>query len=538
MKKYVLGIDQSTQGTKGIIFDGSGKIIARTDLAHDQIINEKGWVEHNPDQIMKNVIQVVKNVVEKAGIDKEEILTLGISNQRETAVCWNKNTGRPVYNAIVWQCARGEAICNKIAEDGYAQMVQEHSGIPLSPYYSAAKIAWVLQNVPEAKEAADKGELAVGTMDSYLVYQLTKDHAFKTDYSNASRTQMFNVSALDWDEELISLFGIKKEMLAEICDSNALYGYTDFDGYLEEAIPIHGVMGDSHGALYGQGCVNPGMIKATYGTGSSIMMNVGEKPIFSDKGVVTSLAWSLSGKVNYVLEGNINYTGAVITWLQKDLGLIASAKETEELATVLTVVMAAVLLTGCVKVVKIGHEGDLTGQKEFNPGDSVEAIWDSEVIPECEKKAVDVSDILAKYDGKLTEMGEEFDGLKTKAASYYNYAVKLEGAKIIKVDKDSFYGTVTLEVPGYTGKTVVTCQIGKYKNSSIRDDMSFINFSDFTNQTEWGQVNTSMLEKVEEAVVKPVYDDLAEGATVNLVGCFTADSNDAIVITPVVLEVK
>lgn len=212
---------------------------------------------------------------------------------------------------------RGEAICNKIAEDGYAQMVQEHSGIPLSPYYSAAKIAWVLQNVPEAKEAADKGELAVGTMDSYLVYQLTKDHAFKTDYSNASRTQMFNVSALDWDEELISLFGIKKEMLAEICDSNALYGYTDFDGYLEEAIPIHGVMGDSHGALYGQGCVNPGMIKATYGTGSSIMMNVGEKPIFSDKGVVTSLAWSLSGKVNYVLEGNINYTGAVITWLQK-----------------------------------------------------------------------------------------------------------------------------------------------------------------------------------------------------------------------------
>ena len=294
MKKYVLGIDQSTQGTKGI--------------------------------------QVVKNVVEKAGIDKEEILTLGISNQRETAVCWNKNTGRPVYNAIVWQCARGEAICNKIAEDGYAQMVQEHSGIPLSPYYSAAKIAWVLQNVPEAKEAADKGELAVGTMDSYLVYQLTKDHAFKTDYSNASRTQMFNVSALDWDEELISLFGIKKEMLAEICDSNALYGYTDFDGYLEEAIPIHGVMGDSHGALYGQGCVNPGMIKATYGTGSSIMMNVGEKPIFSDKGVVTSLAWSLSGKVNYVLEGNINYTGAVITWLQKDLGLIASAKETEELA--------------------------------------------------------------------------------------------------------------------------------------------------------------------------------------------------------------
>ena len=332
MKRYMLGIDQSTQGTKGIVFDGDGRILARTDLAHDQIINEKGWVEHNPDQIMANVVQVVKNVVEKAGIDKEEILGLGISNQRETAVCWNKQTGRPVYNAIVWQCARGADICEKIAADGHGTMIQEHSGIPLSPYYSAAKIAWVLRNVEEARVAAEKDELAVGTMDSYLVYQLTADHAFKTDYSNASRTQMFNVRTLDWDEEIISLFGIKRSMLAEICDSYALYGYTDFDGYLAEPIPIHGVMGDSHGALYGQGCVKPGMIKATYGTGSSIMMNVGEKPIYSDKGVVTSLAWSLGGKVNYVLEGNINYTGAVITWLQKDLGLIASAKETQELA--------------------------------------------------------------------------------------------------------------------------------------------------------------------------------------------------------------
>ena len=332
MSKYMLGIDQSTQGTKGIVFDENGKILARTDLAPDQIINEKGWVEHNPDQIMKNVVQVVKNAIEKAGIDKNDVIGLGISNQRETAVCWNRETGRPVYNAIVWQCARGEAICEQIAKDGHDKMIQEHTGIPLSPYYSAAKIAWVLQNVEEARKAADKGQLAVGTMDSYLVYQLTKDHTFKTDYSNASRTQMFNIRTLTWDEEDISHFGIRKEMLAEVCDSDALYGYTDFDGYLDAPIPIHGVMGDSHGALYGQGCIMPGMIKATYGTGSSIMMNVGEKPIYSDKGVVSSLAWSLSGKVNYVLEGNINYTGAVITWLQKDLGLIASAKETEELA--------------------------------------------------------------------------------------------------------------------------------------------------------------------------------------------------------------
>lgn len=332
MKKYMLGIDQSTQGTKGIVFDEDGKIVARTDLAHDQIVNQKGWVEHDPAQIMANVIQVVKNAVEKAGIDKKDVIGLGISNQRETAICWNRRTGEPVYNAIVWQCARGDAICRQIAADGHSAMIQEHTGIPLSPYYSAAKIAWVLQNVEEAKQAAAQGELAVGTMDSYLVYRLTPEHFFKTDYSNASRTQMFNINTLDWDDEVIGLFGIKREMLAEICDSDALYGYTDFDGWLDTPIPIHSVMGDSHGALYGQGCVKPGMIKATYGTGSSIMMNVGERPIYSKKGVVSSLAWSLGGKVSYVLEGNINYTGAVITWLQKDLGLIASAKETQELA--------------------------------------------------------------------------------------------------------------------------------------------------------------------------------------------------------------
>ncbi len=332
MKKYMLGLDQSTQGTKGIVFDKDGKIVARADLPHDQIINEKGWVEHNPDQIMENVFAVAKNAVEKAGIDKSEILGLGLSNQRETAVCWNRRTGRPVYNAIVWQCARGEAICRDIEKAGCGDEILKRTGIPLSPYYSAAKIAWVLKNVEAARTAAAAGELAVGTMDSYLVYHLTADHAFKTDYSNASRTQMFNINTLDWDDAVIALFGIRREMLAAVCDSDALYGYTDFGGWLHEAIPIHGVMGDSHGALFGQGCIKPGMIKATYGTGSSIMMHVGEKPIYSSKGVVTSLAWSLGGKVSYVLEGNINYTGAVITWLQDDLGLIASAAETEALA--------------------------------------------------------------------------------------------------------------------------------------------------------------------------------------------------------------
>ena len=202
------------------------------------------------------------------------------------------------------------------------------------------------------------------------------------------------------------------------------------------------------------------------------------------------------------------------------------------------VMMAATLFTGCVKVVKIGEEGALTGEVEFNPGDSVESIWDSQVIPECESKAVDLAEVLNAAGGNLTGLGEEFDGLKTASATYYNYSVKTEGATITAVDKDSFYGTVTLSVPGYEGDAVVTLQIGQYKNSSIRDDMSFINFADFTNQTEWNQINTTMLEKVDETVVQPVYDQLVEGATVDLVGCFTADSANEMVITPVVLTVQ
>ena len=202
------------------------------------------------------------------------------------------------------------------------------------------------------------------------------------------------------------------------------------------------------------------------------------------------------------------------------------------------VMMAVTLFTGCVKVVKIGEEGALTGEVEFNPGDSVESIWESQVIPECESKAVDVAEMLNAAGGNLTGLGEEFDGLKTASATYYNYSVKTEGATITAVDKDSFYGTVTLSVPGYEGDAVVTLQIGQYKNSSIRDDMSFINFADFTNQTEWNQINTTMLEKVDETVVQPVYDQLVEGATVDLVGCFTADSANEMVITPVVLTVQ
>lgn len=332
MGKYILSVDQSTQGTKALLFDDKGCLLCRTDKPHRQIINDKGWVEHDLNEIYSNTLQVVKDLVAKSGIDKNEISALGISNQRETSACWSRKTGEPLYNAIVWQCSRGAAICEELERQGYAETVYRKTGIKLSPYFPAAKLAWIFRNVAGVSERSKAGEIAVGTIDSWLVYKLTNGERHQTDYSNASRTQLFNINSLEWDGDLLKIFGLDKSCMAEVTDSDGNFGETDFGGWLDKKIPICGVLGDSHGALFGQGCLDTGMIKATYGTGSSIMMNTGDKPVFSDAGIVTSLAWKIGGKVNYVLEGNINYTGAVITWLKDGLKIISSPGETEELA--------------------------------------------------------------------------------------------------------------------------------------------------------------------------------------------------------------
>lgn len=331
-KDYILSIDQSTQGTKALLFDGQGNLVCRKDIPHRQIVNDEGWVSHDLNEIYANTIQVVKDVVDKSGIDKNRIAGLGISNQRETSAVWERGSGIPLADAIVWQCSRAKDICAGIEEQGRAEAIRQATGINLSPYFPASKFAWFMEHVDGAAGKAENGELCLGTVDSYLIYRLTGGNAFKTDYSNASRTQLFNIMNLAWDQEICRTFGIPVSALAEVCDSNSCFGETDFGGYLETPIPIHGVLGDSHGALFGQGCLNRGMIKTTYGTGSSIMMNIGSTPVISTHGVVTSLAWGMDGRVDYVLEGNINYTGAVITWLKDDLKLISSARETEELA--------------------------------------------------------------------------------------------------------------------------------------------------------------------------------------------------------------
>lgn len=333
-KKYILSIDQSTQGTKALLFNKEGTLVCRSDLPHKQMINEEGWVSHDLDEIYQNTIQVVKALIKKAGIGKEEIAGLGISNQRETSAVWSRKTGKPLTDAIVWQCARAKEICKEAKLQERAELIFQSTGLQLSPYFPAAKFAWVLNHVEGARQKQADTELMFGTIDTWLIYKLTGGAAYKTDYSNASRTQLFNLKTLKWDEEVCSCFGLRAKDMAEVCDSNAQFGETNFEGYLDTPIPICAVLGDSHGALFGQGCLQKGMIKCTYGTGSSIMMNIGDSPVFSKHGVVTSLAWGINGKVNYVLEGNINYTGAVINWLIKDLQLIDSPAETQALARV------------------------------------------------------------------------------------------------------------------------------------------------------------------------------------------------------------
>ncbi len=328
-ERYVIGIDQSTQGTKALLFNGEGSLVLRQDAPHRQLVNEKGWISHDPEEIYRNTIKTVTGLIRASGIKESQLAAMGISNQRETSLIWDKISGKPLNDAVVWQCARAEKICRKVEQEGKASLIRQRTGLTLSPYFPASKFAWLLQETKGARELAARHELCFGTMDTWLVYRLTRGRSYQTDYSNASRTQLYHIFDLKWNEEICGIFGIDPEDLPTVRDSDSLFGETDLEGFLEKPVPIHCVLGDSHGALFGQGCIRPGMIKATYGTGSSVMMNIGQEPALGSHGVVTSLAWGMGGKVNYVLEGNINYTGAVISWLKDDLGMIRSPEETE-----------------------------------------------------------------------------------------------------------------------------------------------------------------------------------------------------------------
>ncbi len=316
---YILSIDQSTQSTKALLFDQKGNIVKRIDKKHKQIINELGYVSHDPMEIYRNTIEAVKDLIDTSNIDGNKIKALGISNQRETTVMWAAN-GEPLADAVVWQCSRASEIVKQY--EVYKEEIYNITGLVLSPYFPASKMRWLIENVKP------KGKYYFGTIDTWLIYCLTNKTSYKTDASNASRTQLFDIHTGTWSKRLCDLFRVDLTSLPEVCDSNSCFGYTDFEGYLDHKIPIYGVLGDSHAALYGQGCHKEGQVKATLGTGSSIMMNIGKEYRKSNNGLTTSLAWKIDGVTEYVFEGNINYAGAVISWIQNDLGLIKHPGDT------------------------------------------------------------------------------------------------------------------------------------------------------------------------------------------------------------------
>ena len=329
---YIISIDQSTSTTKAILIDKDCKVQGRVNKDHQQIYPQPSWVEHDPEEIYNNLIAATTELMANIQISWEQIDVLSITNQRETVVVWDKTTGKPVYNAIVWQCARATELCDSLDTVENKKAVRDSSGLMLSPYFSAPKILWVLENVEGAREKAERGDLLAGTIDSWLVWKLTNGTVHATDYSNASRTSLLNLSTLDWDSDLCNIFKIPLGMLAEIKPSNVVWGETDIDGIADRKIPIAGILGDSHAALFAQQCYKPGMAKATYGTGSSVMMNVGTTRNKDISGIVSSIGWGTKEEIVYVLEGNINCTGATIKWLQDSLKILDKPLDAEKYA--------------------------------------------------------------------------------------------------------------------------------------------------------------------------------------------------------------
>lgn len=333
MEKYLMALDQGTTSSRCILFDKGGNIKSVAQKEFTQIFPEGGWVEHDPMEIWSSQISVVSEAMARLGVSAADIAALGITNQRETTIVWDKNTGKPVYNAIVWQCRRTSAYCDSLKEKGFDKVVQKKTGLVIDAYFSATKIKWILDNVEGAREEAEKGNLVFGTVDTWLVWNLTKGKVHITDYTNASRTMLFNIHTLEWDDEILAELDIPKSMLPEVKPSSCVYGYTEDNMLSGGPVPIAGIAGDQQAALFGQCCFEAGKVKNTYGTGCFLLMNTGEKAVDSENGLVTTIAWGLEdGKVEYALEGSIFVAGAAIQWLRDGLRMIDNAAFTEAYA--------------------------------------------------------------------------------------------------------------------------------------------------------------------------------------------------------------
>ena len=331
MSKYIMSLDLGTTSCRSILFDKKGQICSVAQKEFTQYFPEPGWVEHDAEEIWATQKGLMFEALEKLGVEMSDVAGIGITNQRETTVVWDKHTGRPICKAIVWQCRRTAEYCDELKAQGLADMFREKTGLVLDAYFSGTKLKWILDNVDNARERAEAGELLFGTIDTWIIWKLTHGKVHVTDYSNASRTMLFNIHTLEWDEEILKILDIPRQMLPEVKPSSYLYGHTEARIFGEE-VPIAGAAGDQQCALFGQTCFAPGEAKNTYGTGGFMLMNTGEKPVASKNGLVTTIAWGVDGKVEYALEGSIFVAGAAIQWLRDQLGLIRDSAESEVLA--------------------------------------------------------------------------------------------------------------------------------------------------------------------------------------------------------------
>lgn len=332
MEKYILAIDQGTTSSRAILFNKKGEIVHTAQKEFTQIFPNPGWVEHNANEIWGSVLAVIATVLAEADVKPEQVAGIGITNQRETTVVWDKETGQPVYNAIVWQSRQTADICEELKEKGYNDLFRERTGLLIDAYFSGTKVKWILDNVEGAREKAEQGKLLFGTIDTWLVWKLSGGRAHITDYSNASRTLMYNIYQLKWDDELLDILGVPKSMLPEVRSSSEIYAHTIPYHFFGQEIPIAGIAGDQQAALFGQACFQEGMAKNTYGTGCFMLMHTGEKAVKSNHGLLTTIAWGLNGKVEYALEGSIFVAGSAIQWLRDGLRMFKEAKDSEEYA--------------------------------------------------------------------------------------------------------------------------------------------------------------------------------------------------------------
>lgn len=331
MAKYVMALDAGTTSNRSILFNEKGEICSVAQKEFTQYFPKPGWVEHDANEIWSSQLGVAVEAMNKIGAAAEDIAAIGITNQRETAIVWDKNTGEPIYHAIVWQCRRTAEYCDELKEKGYTEMFRKKTGLIIDAYFAGTKIKWILDHVEGAREKAKRGELLFGTVETWLIWKLTKGAVHVTDYSNASRTLLFNINTLEWDKEILDIMDIPEAMLPKAAPSSCVYGNAD-PSFLGGAIPIGGAAGDQQSALFGQTCFKPGDAKNTYGTGCFLLMNTGEKPVFSENGLVTTIAWGLDGKVYYALEGSIFVAGAAVQWLRDEMRLIDSAMDSEYMA--------------------------------------------------------------------------------------------------------------------------------------------------------------------------------------------------------------